>query len=103
MSDDFTRVEACDCPMSSCAAPADSPCRTSKARVAIQEHTARLRLVPQLAKALAVATPAVRRPGLRVDRPAPARRRRTRGARMPGVRPGVQRPPIAGLPTRLPR
>ncbi|MET8308184.1 recombinase family protein [Micromonospora sp. NPDC005173] len=63
MSDDFTRVEAHNCPMSSCAAPAGSPCRTGKGRVAIQYHTARFRLVPQLAKALAVTTPAVRRPG----------------------------------------
>jgi len=32
--DDFRRVEAHDCPMSSCAAPAGSPCRTGKGWVA---------------------------------------------------------------------
>ncbi|WP_284735246.1 hypothetical protein [Nonomuraea sp. NEAU-A123] len=32
--DDFVRVEAHDCPMSSCAAPAGSPCRTGKGKVA---------------------------------------------------------------------
>ncbi|WP_218159067.1 recombinase family protein [Streptomyces sp. yr375] len=63
MSDDFKRVELHDCPMSTCAAPAGSPCRTSKSKVAIQYHTARFRLVPQLAKALSVPTPAVRKPG----------------------------------------
>lgn len=63
VSDDFKRVESHDCPMSTCAAPAGSPCRTGKGKVAIQYHTARLRLVPQLAKALNVPTPAVRKPG----------------------------------------
>ncbi|MFE5541276.1 recombinase family protein [Streptomyces sp. NPDC056519] len=63
MSDEFKRVESHDCPMSICAAPAGSPCRTGKGKVAIQYHTARFRLVPQLAKTLSVPTPAVRRPG----------------------------------------
>ncbi|WP_327591588.1 recombinase family protein [Streptomyces chartreusis] len=49
--------------MSTCSAPPSSPCRTSKGKVAIQYHTARFRLVPALAKALNVPTPAVRRPG----------------------------------------
>lgn len=49
--------------MSTCAAPAGSPCRTGKGKVAIQYHTARFRLVPQLAKALSAPTPAVRKPG----------------------------------------
>ncbi|WP_327259756.1 recombinase family protein [Streptomyces sp. NBC_01240] len=40
-----------------------SPCRTGKGKVAIQYHTARFRLVPQLAKAFNVPTPAVRKPG----------------------------------------
>ena len=40
-----------------------SPCRTGKGKVALQYHTARVRLVPQLAKALSVPTPAVRNPG----------------------------------------
>jgi DNA invertase Pin-like site-specific DNA recombinase len=61
--DDFLRVEAFDCPMSSCAAPAGSPCRTGRGKVAAQYHTARFRLVPALAKALNVPTPALRRPG----------------------------------------
>ncbi|MFI6031655.1 recombinase family protein [Amycolatopsis magusensis] len=61
--DDFLRVEDHDCPMSSCAAPAGSPCRTGTGRVAVQYHTARFRLVPSLAKALTVATPALRKPG----------------------------------------
>lgn len=49
--------------MSSCAVPAGSPCRTGAGRVAVQYHTARFRLVPSLAKALTVATPALRKPG----------------------------------------
>jgi hypothetical protein len=61
--DDFRLVEASDCPMSSCAAPAGSPCRTGKGKVAAQYHTARFRLVPRLAKALAVPVPPLRRPG----------------------------------------
>ena len=61
--DDFLRVEANDCPMSSCAAPAGSPCRTGKGRVAAQYHTARFRLVPRLAKAFSVPVPPVRKPG----------------------------------------
>lgn len=63
MSDDFKRVESHACPMSTCAAPAGSPCRTGMGKVAIQYHTARFRLVPQLAKVLSVPTPAVRKPG----------------------------------------
>ncbi|MGW0657200.1 zinc finger domain-containing protein [Streptomyces umbrinus] len=39
------------------AAPAGSPCRTGKCKMAIPYHTARLRLVSQLAKALSVPTP----------------------------------------------
>ncbi|MFE6479681.1 recombinase family protein [Streptomyces rochei] len=73
MSDDFQRVEAHDCPMSTCAAPAGSPCRTTKGRVAIQYHTARFRLVPSLAKALNVPVPPVRKPGTPwVELPRPA-------------------------------
>ncbi|HEY6315517.1 MAG TPA: recombinase family protein [Streptosporangiaceae bacterium] len=60
---DFLRVEANGCPMSSCAAPAGSPCRTGRGRVAAQYHTARFRLVPHLAKALSVPVPALRKPG----------------------------------------
>ncbi|MFG2246380.1 recombinase family protein [Spirillospora sp. NPDC048823] len=76
MNDDFTRVEANDCPMSTCAAPAGSPCRTGKGKVAVQYHTARFRLVPSLAKVLDVATPALRKPGsvwVELPRPAAAR------------------------------
>jgi DNA invertase Pin-like site-specific DNA recombinase len=71
--DDFLRVEARDCPMSACAAPAGSPCRTSKGKVAVQYHTARFRLVSHLAKILNVPTPAARKPGsvwLELARPA---------------------------------
>lgn len=49
--------------MSACAAPAGSPCRTGKGKVAVLYHTARIRLVPHLAKNLSVTTPAVRKPG----------------------------------------
>src|SRR4051812_47526675 len=63
VSDVFKRVESHDCPMSTCAAPPGSPCRTGKGKVAIQYHTARFHLVPQLAKVLSVPTPAVRKPG----------------------------------------
>ncbi|MFE9924863.1 hypothetical protein ACFYQA_25800 [Streptomyces sp. NPDC005774] len=63
MSDDFRRMEAHTCPMSTCAAPAGSPCRTGKGKVAVQYHTARFRPGPQLAKALSVPTPTVRKPG----------------------------------------
>lgn len=61
--------------MSACAAPAGSPCRTSKGKVSVQYHTARFRLVPHLAKALNVPTPAVRKPGsgwIELPRPAAA-------------------------------
>ncbi|WP_329430321.1 recombinase family protein [Streptosporangium sp. NBC_01495] len=73
--DDFLRVEAHDCPMTSCAAPAGSPCRTGRGKVAVQYHTARFRLVPALAKALNVPTPALRKPGTawaQLPRPAAA-------------------------------
>jgi hypothetical protein len=70
--DDFLRVEAHDCPMSTCAAPAGSPCRTGKGKVAVQYHTARFRLVPHLAKA-SVPVPALRKPGsVWVELPRPA-------------------------------
>jgi DNA invertase Pin-like site-specific DNA recombinase len=49
--------------MSSCAAPAGSPCRTGRGKVAIQYHTARFRLVPHLTKALSVPVPTLRKPG----------------------------------------
>jgi len=59
--------------MSSCAAPAGSPCRTGAGKIAIQYHTARFRLVPKLAKAFNVPTPAVRKPGsVWVELPRPA-------------------------------
>ncbi|WP_197048646.1 recombinase family protein [Streptosporangium roseum] len=79
--DDFLRVEAHDCPMTSCAAPAGSPCRTGRGKVAVQYHIARCRPVPALALALALAkalnvpTPALRKPGTawaQLPRPAEA-------------------------------
>ncbi|MFG1620166.1 recombinase family protein [Nonomuraea wenchangensis] len=70
--DDYLRVEAHACPMTSCAAPAGSPCRTGKGKVAVQYHTARFRLVPSLAKVLTVVTPPVRKPGsLWIELPRP--------------------------------
>lgn len=56
-------METHACPMSSCAAPPGSPCRTARGKVAAQYHTARFGLVPSLAKALNVPTPGVRKPG----------------------------------------
>ncbi len=73
--DDFLCVEANDCPMSSCAAPVGSPCRTGRGKVAAQYYTARFRLVPHLAKALSVPVPVLRKPGsawAELPRPAPA-------------------------------
>ncbi|MER5326557.1 recombinase family protein [Streptosporangium roseum] len=97
MSDDFSRVEAFDCPMSSCAAPAGSPCRTGRGKVAAQYHTARFRLVPSLAKVLTVPTPPLRRPGTAwVELPRPAAGARTSGhakigyARASAVRQSLQ-------------
>jgi len=63
VSDDFLHVEANGCPMSSCAAPAGSPCRTRPGKVAAQYHAARFRLVPHLTKALSVPVPPLRKPG----------------------------------------
>ena len=61
--------------MSSCAAPAGSPCRTGRRKVAAQYHTARFRLVPSLAKVLNVPTPAERRPGADwIELPRPRRK-----------------------------
>ncbi|WP_308378084.1 recombinase family protein [Streptomyces sp. ISL-98] len=56
-------VEAHLCPMSTCRAPAGSPCRTTAGKVALKYHTARFQLVPALRSELHVATPAVRHPG----------------------------------------
>jgi DNA invertase Pin-like site-specific DNA recombinase len=61
--DPYKLVESHECPMSTCAAPAGSPCRTGRGKVAVQYHTARFRLVPSLTKVLSVPTPAVRKPG----------------------------------------
>ncbi|MFE1367634.1 hypothetical protein ACFW84_25820 [Streptomyces anulatus] len=55
--DDFKRMESHDCPMSTCLAPAGSPCRTSRGAVAIRCHTTRFHLVPQLAKVFSVLVP----------------------------------------------
>ncbi|MFJ8948398.1 SDR family NAD(P)-dependent oxidoreductase [Streptomyces sp. NPDC102395] len=85
VSDDFKRVESHDCPMATCVAPAGSPCRTGKGKVAIQYHTARFRLVPQLAKALNVPTPRRTHSGLGMDRAAPARARRRRTGAGSGI------------------
>ena len=77
--------------MSSCAAPAGSPCRTARGRVAAQYHTARFRLVPRLAKALAVPVPPLRRPG-------------SAWAELPALRrPTRHRPGTCGSGTLAPR
>lgn len=73
VSEDYQRVEVHPCPMSACAAPAGSPCRTGTGKVATQYHTVRFRLVPALAKALSVTTPAIRNPGRAwIELPRPA-------------------------------
>ena len=78
--DDFLSVEANDCPMSSCAAPAGSPCRTGRGKVAAQYHTARFRLFARLAKALSVPVPPLRRPGAAwAELPCPAAATATAG------------------------
>ncbi|MGW9121573.1 zinc finger domain-containing protein [Streptomyces sp. NPDC055663] len=46
--------------MSTCQAPAGSPCRTTSGKVALKYHAARFQLVPSLRSELHVATPAVR-------------------------------------------
>lgn len=56
-------VEAHACPMSSCQAPAGSPCRTTSGKVALKYHTARFQRVPSLRSELHIATPAIRHPG----------------------------------------
>jgi DNA invertase Pin-like site-specific DNA recombinase len=49
--------------MSTCLAPAGSPCRTAAGKIAASYHTARFQLVPALRSELRVVTPAVRHPG----------------------------------------
>ena len=49
--------------MSTCLAPAGSPCRTTAGKVAARYHTARFQLVPALRSQLAVPVPVVRHPG----------------------------------------
>ncbi|WP_420877918.1 hypothetical protein [Streptomyces agglomeratus] len=73
--------------------------------MAIQYHTARFRLVPQLAKTLSVPTPAVRKPGstwTELPRPMNAGRRTGR-ARPPRLRPRLDRPAVPRRTVRLPR
>lgn len=63
ITDPYRLVESHVCPMSTCQAPAGSPCRTTSGKVALKYHTARFQLVPSLRSELHVATPAVRHPG----------------------------------------
>lgn len=56
-------VEANPCPLSTCQAPAGSPCRTTAGKVATQYHTARFQLAPPLRSELRIVVPAVRNPG----------------------------------------
>ncbi|GAB2446769.1 hypothetical protein [Streptomyces incanus] len=51
------------CPMSTCQAPAGSPCRTTAGKAALKYRTARFQLVAALHSEPHVATPAVRHPG----------------------------------------
>jgi hypothetical protein len=83
--DDFLRVEARDCPMSACAVPAGSPCRTSKGKVG--------RPVPH------GPLPARATPGQDLERPDPRRAQARVGvggiaaprtADRPSARPGQQ-------------
>ncbi|RVX41853.1 hypothetical protein EDD27_4432 [Nonomuraea polychroma] len=89
--------------MTACAVPAGSSYRTRRGKVAIQYHTARFRLVPSLAKALNIPTPAIRKPGLawfELPRPAVTGVEPTRAC-AERVRPRLHRPPVAGQSTRL--
>ncbi|MFI6728648.1 hypothetical protein [Streptomyces atratus] len=63
ITDPHKLVEANPCPMSTCTAPAGSPCRTTAGKVALKYHTARFQLIPVLRSELHVATPAVLHPG----------------------------------------
>jgi hypothetical protein len=64
-----------------CAAPAGSPCRATKGKVAVQHHTARFRLVPSPTKALSVPTPPVREPRFDLGGAAVTGERRSRTSR----------------------
>ncbi|MFC4116024.1 hypothetical protein [Nonomuraea zeae] len=99
MSDsDFLRVEALDCPMSSCAAPAGLPCRTGRGKVVAQHHTARFGLVPALAKALHVPTPRCASPA-RPGSYCPAGETQTSGhARIGYARASTVRQPLDAQP-----
>ena len=55
MIDDFKRVESHDSDVH-LRRPCGLPCRTGTGKAAIQHHTARFRLMPQLAKKLSVPT-----------------------------------------------
>ncbi|MFK3735660.1 recombinase family protein [Streptomyces sp. NPDC088090] len=71
----YLKIEEQDCPTSSCRAPAGSPCRTGKGKVAAAYHVARFRLVPSLRKAHApdMKVPPLRSPGTTwVQLPAPS-------------------------------
>jgi hypothetical protein len=95
-------VEANDGPMSSCAAPAGSTCRTGKGRVAVQYHTARFRLVPHLAKTLNVPVPqCASRARCGSSCPAPRRPRPSRPGRCGSGTPALP-PSRQSLDTRLP-
>ncbi|WP_455753024.1 zinc finger domain-containing protein [Streptomyces celluloflavus] len=100
VSDDHKGMESHDFPMATCAAPAGSPCRAGRGKVAIRSHTARFRLAPQLAEALSVPAPPY---GVGVDRTAPAgeHRRRTGRARPPWLCPRLDRPAVLRRTARL--
>ncbi|MGW7259567.1 recombinase family protein [Streptomyces sp. NPDC054834] len=97
-------MESRTCPMSTSAAPAGSPSRTGKSKVAIRYHTARFRLVPHLAKVLSVPPPAVRKPGsvwTELPRPASAGAEPVRHVRLGYARASTARQSLDAQPDSL--
>jgi hypothetical protein len=98
---DLLRAEANDCPMSSCAAPAGSPCRTGQGGRPVP-----YRPVPARApsgEGPQRPGPAAPQAGLGLDRTAPPSggRLRVGGACADRIRPRLHRPPVARHPDRL--
>lgn len=89
ITDPYRLVESHTCPMSTCQAPAGSPCRTTAGKVALKYHTARFQLVPALRSELHVATPAVRHPGS-AWQALPAQKESVGVHRLSGPAPGEQ-------------
>jgi hypothetical protein len=96
VSDDFKRAESHDCPISTCAAPAGSPCRTGKGKVANPIPHRPLPSRAPTRQGPERADPRHTQAGVGLDRAAPAdeRRRRTGRARPPRIRPRLDRPTV---------